>query len=108
MSNSYFFTALILKRPEVTGTPEQAFSLLGITFTNAVVKLVHTKTISALATVTPGSTTLQYLVNPQIHYNLTGSLTTIIGNASNKKREFCLAKIDLESICLFPYIAAKK
>jgi hypothetical protein len=97
---------LIPKHPEVTGTPEQAFSFIG-DFTNAVGKLVQTKTISALATVTPGSTILQYLVNPQIHYDLTGTPTTIIGNASNKKGEFCLTKIDLKSIRLFPYIAAK-
>ena len=70
-------------------------------------KLVQTKTISALGTVTPGSTTLQYPVNPQIHYNLTGTPTTFIRNASDKRREFCLAKIDLESICLFPHITAK-
>ncbi len=97
---------MIPKHPEVTGTPEQAFSFIG-DFTNAVGKLVQTKTISALATVTPGSTILQYLVNPQIHYDLTGTPTTIIGNASNKKGEFCLTKIDLKSIRLFPYIAAK-
>ena len=70
-------------------------------------KLIQTKTISAHGTVTPGSTTLQYLVNPQIHCNLTSTPTTIIGNAYNKRGEFCLAKIDLESIRLFPYIAAK-
>ena len=106
MSNPDFFTGSIPKRPEVTGTPEQAFSFVG-DFTNTVVKLVQTKTISALATVTPGLTTLQYLVNPQIHCNLTGTPTTIIGNAFNKKGEFCLAEIDLESIRLFPYINAK-
>ena len=71
-----------------------------------IVKLIQTKTIYALGTVTPGLTTLQYLVNTQIHYNLTGTPTNIIGNASNK-REFCLAKIALKSICLHPYIAAK-
>ena len=91
---------------EVTGTTEQAFSFVG-NFTNSVVKLVQTKTISGLATVTPGLTTLQYLANPQIHYDLTGTPTTIIGNASNKKGEFCLAKVDLKSIRLFPYITAK-
>ena len=36
-----------------------------------------------------------------------GTPTTIIGNASNKRGEFCLAKINLKSIHLFPYIAAK-
>ena len=106
MSNPEFFTESIPRLPEVTGTPEQAFSFVK-NFTNAVVKLVQTKTISALATVTPGLTTLQYLINPQIHYNLTGTPTNIIGNASNKKGEFCLAKIDLKSTRLFPYITAK-
>ena len=106
MSNPEFFTESIPRLPEVTGTPEQAFSFVK-NFTNAVVKLVQTKTISALATVTPGLTTLQYLINPQIHYSLTGTPTTTIGNASNKKGEFCLAKIDLESILIFPHIAAK-
>ena len=70
-------------------------------------KLVQTKTTSALGTVTPGLSTLQYLVAPQIHYDLTGTPTTIIGNASNKQGESCLAKIELKSICLFPYIIAK-
>ena len=64
MPNPDFFTKSIPKRPEVTGTPEQAFYFIG-DFTNAVVKLVQTKTISALATVTPGLTTLQYLITPR-------------------------------------------
>ena len=70
-------------------------------------KLIQTKTVSALGTVTPGLTTLQYLVNPLIHYNLMGTPTTIIRNATNKRGEFCLAKINLKSIRLFPYITAK-
>ena len=76
-------------------------------FTKAVVKLVQTKTISAFGTATPSLTTLQYLINLHIHYNLTGTPTTIISNASNKQEEFCLAKIKLESIRLFPYITTK-
>jgi hypothetical protein len=71
------------------------------------VKLVQTTTISAVPTVTLGATTLQYLVNPQIHYDLTGTPTTIIGDASNEKGEFCIAKIDQKSIHLFLYITAK-
>jgi hypothetical protein len=65
MSNPIFFIESIPKRPEVTGTPEQAFSFVG-DFTNTLVKLIQTKTISALGTVKPGLTTLQYLVNPSI------------------------------------------
>ena len=100
------FTQLIPKRPEVTGTLEQEFSFIG-DFTNAVVKLIQIKTIFALGTFTPGLTTLQYLANPQIHYDLMGTPITIIRKTSNKRGEFCLAKINLKSIRLFPYIAAK-
>ena len=70
-------------------------------------KLIQTKSISALGTFTPGSTTLQYLINPQIHCELIGTPPTIIGNASNKRGEFCLAKRDLKSIRLFLCIAIK-
>jgi hypothetical protein len=77
MSTSNFFTESIPRHPDVTGTPEQAFLFFG-DFTNAVGKFIQTKTMSALGTVTSGLTTLQYLVNPQIHYHLTGTPTTII------------------------------
>ena len=87
MSTSDFFTELIPKCPKVTGTPDQIF-LFVKDFTKAVVKLVQTKTISAFGTVTPGLTTLQYLVDPQTHYDLMGTPTTIIGNAFKKIGEF--------------------
>jgi hypothetical protein len=101
-----FFSESIPKYPEVTGTPKQAFLFVG-DFTNVVVKLIQTKTISSLGTVTPGSTTLQYLVNPQIHYDLTGTPTTIIDNASNKRGEFFLLRSTSNLSVFFPYIAAK-
>jgi hypothetical protein len=72
-----------------------------------VLKLIQTKTIAALDMVTPGSPTLQYLFNPMIHHDLTGNLTTIIGNSSNKQGEFSLVKADIASFCLFPYVAPK-
>ena len=76
-------------------------------FTKVIVKLVQTKTISAFGTVISGLTTLQILIEHQIHYNLMGTPTTIIGNTSNKQRAFCLAKIELKYIGLFPYIITK-
>jgi hypothetical protein len=36
-----------------------------------VLKLIQTKTISALGADAPGSTTLQYLFDPMIHHNHT-------------------------------------
>jgi hypothetical protein len=72
-----------------------------------VLKLIQTKTITALGTVTPGSTTLQHLFNRMIHHDLTGNLTTIIGNSSNKQGEFSLVKVDLASFHLFPYLGPK-
>jgi hypothetical protein len=73
-----------------------------------VLKLIQTKTIAALGTVTPGSTTLQYLFNPMIHHDFTGNLTTIIGNSSNKQGKFSLVKVDIAFFCLFPYLGPKR
>ncbi len=41
---------------------------------------------------------------PQIHFNLAGEPIAFIGNLSNKMGEFSLIKINITSICLFPYI----
>jgi hypothetical protein len=73
-----------------------------------VLKLIQTNTIPALGTVTPGSTTLQFLFNPMIHHDLTGNLTTMIGNCSNKKGEFSLVKVNIASFHLFPYLGPKR
>ncbi len=89
MNTPSFFTKLLTKHPEVTGTPNQVFSFAK-DFGTMVLELIQIKTIPALGTVTPGSTTLQYLFNPMIHHDLTGNPTTIIGNSSNKQGEFSL------------------
>jgi hypothetical protein len=81
MNTLSFFTESLPKCPEVTGTPNQVFSFAK-DFGTMVLKLIQTKTIAALSTVTPGSTTLQYLFDPMIHHDLTGNPTTIIGNFS--------------------------
>jgi hypothetical protein len=60
--------------------------------------------LQTLGVVTLGSTTLQYLFDPMIHHDLTGNPTTIIGNSSNKQKEFILVKVDIASFCLFPYL----
>jgi hypothetical protein len=74
MNTPSFFTKLLPKLPEITGTPDQIFSFAK-DFGTMVLKLIQTKTIAALGMVTPGSTTLQYLFNPMIHHDLTGNPT---------------------------------
>jgi hypothetical protein len=54
---------MLPKRPEVSGTPNQVLS-----FAKDFGSLVL-KTITACGTVTPGSTTLQYLFDPMIHHD---------------------------------------
>jgi hypothetical protein len=98
-----FFTKLLPKCPEVTGTPNQVFSFAD-DFRTIVLELIQTKTMAALGMVTPGSTILHYLFNPMIHHNLTGNPTTIIGDFSNKQGEFSLVKIDIASFCFFPML----
>jgi hypothetical protein len=84
-------------------TPDQVIFFVK-DFGTMVLKLIQTKTIAALGTVTPGSTTLQYLFDPMIHHDLTGNPTTIIGNSSIKQGAFSLVKVDIASFCLYPYI----
>jgi hypothetical protein len=72
-----------------------------------ILKLIQTKTIAALGTVIPGSTTLQYIFNPMIHHDLTGNPSTTIGNSSNKQGESSLKRVDIASFCLFPYVVPK-
>jgi hypothetical protein len=66
---------------------------------------IKDNTIAAIETINPGSLCIQqYLYAPQIHYNLSGKPIAFIGNSSNKEGEFSLIKIDVTSICLFPYV----
>jgi hypothetical protein len=107
MNTSSFSTESLPKRHEIFRVPNQAFSFAD-DFRKAIQKLIQTKATAALCTVTPGSTTLQYLFDLMIHHNLSGVPTTIIGNSSNKKGEFSLVKIKIASFQLVPYIAPKQ
>jgi hypothetical protein len=85
--NRYFLLLKTLKRPSK--------------------KLIQTKTIAALSTVTSGSTFLHYLFDPMIHHSLSRAPTTIISNYSNKKGEFSLIKIKIASFQLSPTLHPK-
>jgi hypothetical protein len=99
------YTVSFPKRPDITGAPDQVFQ-----FNNLLEHLIggiKANTISAIGTINPGSLRTQYLYAPQIHFNLTGKPIAFIGNLSNKMGEYSLIKIDVTSICPFPYIKDK-
>ena len=99
------FVTSFPKRNDITGAPDQVFK-----FDNILDHLtggIRTKTIAAIGTINPGSLCLQYLFAPQIHYNLSGAPIAFIGNSSNKKGEFSMVKVNVESIRAFGYIKNK-
>ncbi len=99
------YTASFLKRPDITGAPDQVFQFNN--FLEHLIGGIKADTISAIETINPGSLCTQYLYAPQIHFNLAGEPIAFIGNSSNKMGEFSLIKIDVTSIRLFPYIKDK-
>jgi hypothetical protein len=68
---------------------------------------IRGNTVAAIGTINLGLLFIQYLYAPQIHYNLSGKPITFIGNSSNKEGEYSLIKINVTSICLFPYAKDK-
>jgi hypothetical protein len=99
------YTSSFLKRNDITGAPNQVFK-----FDNILDHLtggIRANTIAAIGTINPGSLCLQYLFAPQIHYDLSGGPIAFIGNSSNKKDEFSMIKINVESIKVFVYIKDK-
>jgi hypothetical protein len=96
------YTASFPKRPNITGAPNQVFKFDN--FLDCLIGGIKANTVSAIGTINPGSLCNQFLHAPQIHFNLAGSHIAFIGNSSSKKGKFSLIKINVTSICLFPYI----
>jgi hypothetical protein len=99
------YTGFFSKRPDITGAPDQVFKFDN--FLDYLLGGIKANTISAIGTINPGSLCTQFLYAPQIHFNLAGDPIAFIGNLSNKMGEFSLIKINVMSICLFPYIKDK-
>jgi hypothetical protein len=99
------YMASFPKRPDITGAPDQVFKLK--IFLDHLIGGIKANTISAIGTINPGSLCTQFLYAPQIHFNLAGNPIAFIGNLSHKMGEFSLIKINVTSICLFPYIKDK-
>ena len=94
-----------LKRNDITGAPDQVFKFDNLL--DCLTSGIRANRIAAVGTINPGSLCLQYLFAPQIHCNLSGEPITFIGNSSNKKGEFSMIKVNVESICAFAYIKDK-
>ncbi len=99
------YTASFPKRLDITGAPNQVFQFNN--FLDCLIGGIKANTISAIGTINLGSLCIQYLYAPQIQFNLASEPIAFIGNLSNKMGEFSLIKMDIPSICLFPYIKYK-
>jgi hypothetical protein len=99
------YMASFRKRPDITGAPDQVFQFNN--FLEYLIGGLKANTISAIETINLGSLCTQYIYAPQIHFNLAGKPIAYIGNLSNKMGKFSLIKINVMSICLFPYIKDK-
>jgi hypothetical protein len=99
------YTTSFLKRPNITGAPDQVFKFDN--FLDCLIGGIKANTISAIGTINPGSLCTRFLYAPQIHFNLVGNPIAFIGNLSNKMGKFSLIKINVTSIRLFPYIKDK-
>ena len=79
---------------------DQAFSK-GKGVLSHLVGGIRANTIAAIGTLAPGTSTVQYLFAPKIHYNLGGAPKSIVGNASKKLGEFSCVTMPISSLALF-------
>jgi hypothetical protein len=91
---------LLTKRPEITGTKDQAF-VHKKNFLNYLVGAIRAKTVAAIGMVAPGNLLVQDLCAPKVHTDLAGKPLAIVGNTSNKFGKFSLAMIPLSSVKMF-------
>ena len=94
------YTELFPKRGDVTGSNDQAFGK-GEDVFDYVIGGIKANTIAAVGTIALGTTTVQYLFAPKIHYDLGGIPKMLIGNNSNKPGEFSCMALPLYSLKLF-------
>jgi hypothetical protein len=105
VSPALIYKNSIPKRPDIMGAPDQVFKFDN--FLDCLIVGIRGNTVVAVGTINPGLLCIEYLYAPQIHYNLSGKPIPFIRNLSNKEGEFSLMKINVASICLFPFIKDK-
>ena len=102
-----YYTNLFPKRGDITGLNDQAFGK-GKSVLSHLVGGIRVNTIAAIGTLAPGTSTVQYLFAPKIHYNLGGTPQSILGNASNKLGKFGYMTVSISSLALFASIVEEK
>jgi hypothetical protein len=96
------------KRPDITGSCEQAFGL-GADLQTTIINSIRANTIAAIGIVAFGSLDeTQFIFNPQVCTKPNGTPIAILGNASNKMGEFTLVSLSLALISLFPCVIRKE
>jgi hypothetical protein len=106
-STKTHFTKIFPKRGDITGSPKQAFHMLGdrTLYYKYLIGGVSAGTIAAFGTIDPGGT-FQYLYAPQVHYDHGGDPVGFVGNSSTKIGEFSCIHIRLSDFMFFPFVEA--
>ena len=106
-STSLKYSESYPKRPDITGSCEEAFGL-GADLQTTIINSLRSNTVAAIGIVAFGSLETQFIFNPQVHTKPNGTPIAILGNASNKMGEFTLVSLSLASIFLFPCVIQKE
>ena len=106
-SPSNYYTNLYPKRPDVSGSPAQAYNFTLTRYFDHFTGGIAAGTIAAIGTLAPGSSTLTYCYAPRIHTDLSGSFIGFVGNSSNKIGEFSCVFVNRNAFGFFPIIDTK-
>ena len=101
-SPSTYYTNLYPKRPDVSGSPDQAYNFTLTRYFDHFTGGIAAGTIAAIGTLAPGSSTLTYCYAPRIHTDLSGSFIGFVGNSSNKIGEFSCVFVSRDAFGVFP------
>ena len=88
------------KRPDVTGSPEQAFGY-GKKVLDYLIGGIKAESVAAIVYIAPNGH-LQALYAPQLHTSIDGTPISIVGNASGKLNEFSMVELVLDQLGLVP------
>ena len=89
-----YYTDLFPKQGNISGSNDQAFGK-GEDVLSHLVGGIRAKTIAAIGTLAPGTSTVQYIFAPKIHHDLGGAPKSIVQNASNKLGEFSCVTVPI-------------
>ena len=106
-STNQQYSELYSKRPDITGSCEQAFGL-GTDLQMTIINSIQANTVAAIGIVALGSLETQFIFNPQVYTKPNGTPIAILVNASNKLGEFTVVSLYLASISLFPCVTQKE